>query len=76
MFLLGDTGGGDVAGASCLLEFPLESQENALVNFLDAGGGAGESGPFLGTESVVGGGDQGMAGNEFVILVSDMDFGG
>jgi hypothetical protein len=76
VFLLGDTAGGEVAGASLSLEeFPLESQEKALEIFL-AGGGGGEIKPFLEGESVVGGGDHGIVGKELVMLLRDMDFGG
>jgi hypothetical protein len=76
VFLRGDTAGGDVAAASLSFEVFLDSQENALVSFLEGGGGGGDARPFLEGTSAVGGGDQGMAGKAFVRLLSEIFFGG
>jgi hypothetical protein len=77
VFLLGEIGGGVVAPASLSFDEFLESQENALVSFLvGPGGGTGASGgdarPNLEGESVVGGGDHGIAGSVLAMLLSDI----
>jgi hypothetical protein len=73
VFLLGEIRTG--AGVWSLEVF-LESHENGLVNFLliGAGTGAGAVGArlaevLLGGDSLVGGGDQGMAGRALVMLL-------
>lgn len=79
MFLLGDMAGGDVLGS---FEEFRDSHEKALVRFRLSGTGAAGSRGEMGAGAIVagarvfvgeswGGGDQGMAGKTFDMLLND-----